>query len=207
MKMKGSTMYATIAILCFVVVVSLALPKTCNSDHASVLDLKAMHSRIIDSIQKVETAKLKKNSDSLISIHNKKDSIAGVKIAVMEKDYKRLRAIVRHLTSVRVDSISQIVIVPVEQYNAFVESGNKCDSMQVLQKFRIAEKDSVNMQLAIQVKAEQAQNITTSQALTDQTALTTEEKEKVAKGKKINKVLTKIIVVETAILIILAIVI
>lgn len=183
-------------------------PKSCQpSGKYEQLESKSELSKLRDSIKTSQFLIFKKHSDSLISLHQKKDSVASKKISTLEAGYKPLRDLIKHLTSVRVDSISQIVIVPVEQYNAFVESGNKCDSMQVLQKVLIAEKDSVNMQLASQVKAEQAQNVTTSQALADQTALTTEEKEKVAKGKKINKVLIKIIVVETAILAILAIVI
>lgn len=162
---------------------------------------------IIDSIKRIETAKLKKHSDSLIAIHNKKDSIAGVKLAVMEKDYNRLRAIVRHLTSIKVDSLTQVVIVPVSEYNAFVESGNKCDSMQALKDTRILEKDSVNAELVEQLKQQEGQNKTTTQALTTERELTAEEKQKVIKLKKANKVLIKIIVIESAILAILAIVI
>lgn len=201
-------MYTLIAIACFAVLAFFIVPKSCDNNHVSdYLQIKVDRSFIIDSLKRIETAKLKKHSDSLIFIHEKKDSIAKVKYSKLEKGYNAQRAIIKHLTSIRVDSFNQVVIVPVIEYNALIESGNKCDSMNVLNNERIAEKDSINNQLSGQVKNEQEQNLTTQQALTDSRALTAEEKRKGEQAKKLNKILIKIVVVETAILAIIAIII
>lgn len=180
--------------------------KGCEHEN-SAIENKATKAIIIDSLKRIETARLKKYSDSLISIHEKRDSITKIKVAKLTQEYNVLRGIIKHLTSVRVDSSNQVVIVPVIEYNALVESGNKCDSMSALNNERIALKDSVNSQLAGQVKIQEEQNAVTQQALRDQRALTAEEKKKGDKAKKLNKFLIKIVVIETAIMAIVAFVI
>jgi hypothetical protein len=204
--MSGQKMYTLLAVLCFAVLAFFIVPKCCTEDHESKVQTTSDKSFVIDSLKRIETAKLKKHSDSLISIHKKKDSVAAVMYAKLEKEYKAQRVTIKHLTSIRVDSFNQVVIVPVIEYNALIESGNRCDSMNVLNNERIAEKDSINNQLSGQVKNDQEQNVTTQQALTDSRALTAEEKRKGEKAKKLNKILIKIVVVETAILAIIAIV-
>ena len=205
LNIKGSTLYTSIAIICFALVLSFST-RSCENSQPTETKKKADHSFIIDSLKRIETARLKKQSDSLIYIHEKKDSIAEVKYTKLEKGYNAQRSIIKHLAAVKVDSFNQVVIVPVIEYNTLVESGNKCDSMNVINKERIIQKDSINSELKGQVRNEQEQNIATTQALSDQRALTAEEKQKGEKSKKLNKILFKIVVIETAIIAIVAIV-
>lgn len=178
---------ALMILIVIVIALILLLPRSCNTK-TSPLNIKSNHAFIIDSLQRVHAIKLKNHSDSLIFIHEKKDSIAQVKITSITKDYNRLRAIVKDLTSVKVDSSTQVVIITVEQYNAFVESGNKCDSIQDLKDVRLLEKDSINSELKGQVKIEQDLNTTTKQALADYIKLSKEEENKLEKSKKSGKI-------------------
>jgi len=182
------------------------IPKSCTTQ-PSELENKAIASRKADSLLTIVESKHQAIQDSIIRESNKKDSIAKVKIAVLQKGYNEQRAIIKHLTTIRIDSVGQVVNnVPIEEYNALIESGNKCDSMLTIERERIAEKDTVIK--ALENKFESERKLTESAQVKSDSfeQFGKSEQLKKEKLKKENKLLKKIIIIETGILIIIALI-
>ena len=136
--------YIAIAIIAFMIVY-LIIPKSCEPiGKYEQLEQKAIESKVIDSLLTIQETRHQAKQDSIIRSSEIKDSIAQLKISVLQKGYNAQRAIIKHLTTIRIDSVGQVVNnVPIAEYNALIESGNKCDSMLAIERERIAEKDTI----------------------------------------------------------------
>jgi hypothetical protein len=182
------------------------IPKSCTTQ-PSELENKAIASRKADSLLTIVESKHQAIQDSIIRESNKKDSIAKVKIAVLQKGYNEQRAIIKHLTTIRIDSVGQVVNnVPIEEYNALIEAGNKCDSMLTIERERIAEKDTTIKALNNKFESERKLTESAQNKANDFLLLAEDEKKQKDKAKKANNILKKVLIIETGILIIMALI-
>lgn len=172
--------------IAFMALMMFISPQSC-SDKIKPLQKKSDRSLIIDSLQKIETSKVKKESDSLISELKKQDSIQKVKIENLSTSYYALRAKLKHLKAVKVDSLGQTINVPVIEYNASINSSTMCDSLLMYLDSELMLKDSIISVQEIQVKTLDKKVVTSEQALTDLIALNNEERKQKEKAKKLNK--------------------
>ena len=178
--------YIAIAIITFMIV-WLVIPKSCQpSGKYEQLEQKAIESRKDDSLLTIVEAKHQAIQDSIIRESNKKDSIAKAKIAVLQKGYDEQKRIIKHLLKVRIDSVGQVVVLPAEQYNALIESGNKCDSMLTIERERIAEKDTIIKALENKFESERKLTESSQNKSNDFELLTEDLKKQLKKAKKEN---------------------
>jgi len=206
--MKNATVHVLHTIIT-ITIVSLLIPKDCmnRENLVSTIEKKSNHSLSIDSVQTIITKKLNARYDSLILATQKSDSITKAEKAAMQKKYNILRVFVKDLTIIKIDSIGQVVNnIPIEKFNALVEQGVVCDSLQEKSKKELANSDSIVTFKNEQYQAEKKSNEIAHIALNDQKELVAEEKKKSEKVRKINKILIKIIVIETAIIAAIAII-
>jgi len=191
--------YITFALIAIIAIMAFlfAFPQSCTTQ-PSELEHKAIASRKADSLLTIVEAKHQAIQDSIIHESNKKDSIAKVKIAVLQKGYNEQRAIIKHLTKIRIDSVGQVVNnVPIAEYNALIESGNKCDSMLTIERGRIAEKDTIIK--ALENKFESEKKLTESAQVksNDFELLTEDLKKQLKRSKGENKLLKFLLVIDT----------
>jgi len=185
------------------------IPRSCSSDvEYTDTEYRVMKANILDSILNVQELKYQAVQDSIIREFNKKDSVHRLEYAALKKGYDQQRSLIKHLKVIRVDSVSQVVdTLSVIDYNALVESGNKCDSMRIINEARIADKDTTIKALENKFESEKKLTDSAEAKAEKYLELTEDEKKKTEKVKKINKLLIKIIIVETAIIAIVAIII
>lgn len=184
--------YITLGII-FTMLFVLAF-KGCESepsrlDKPSKLEVKSNHSLKLDSIQKRITDSLVSASEIEIKKLQIRDSIHKKNIAKLTVKYNALQAIVKDLTTVKVDSVGQIVIVPVIQYNALIERGYACDSLVSESHAAGKVKDSTIFTRTIELEAVTNLNNAHEQALSDQIALNHQNKRKL---KRANGIIKKI---------------
>ena len=191
---------ATLLIWCLI-------PKSC-SKKLDNLERKSEKSLIIDSIISAQTEKHNAELDSIIHVKKKTDSIQKVEIQTLSKKYYALRAIVKTLDKVNIDSVNQVVnSIPIEAYNASINSGNMCDELLLDLNESSDRKDSIISMREIQNEGLKKVVDSKGQALIDQSNLNGELERQLKKSKFWNKVLVKIVVVETVILVAVALVI
>lgn len=157
---------------------------------------KAQESFRVDSLQQIKTDSLKAKYDSLITASVKSDSASAARIAALSKEYYRLRNIVKGMNIVLVDTSKTL---SADQYNAFVESGNLCDSLLSDKDKRIAGKDSIIHYQGEIIRAEEVQNQISEQAVSDYKQFAEEEKRAKEKAKKLNRAIPKIAAAFTAV--------
>jgi hypothetical protein len=159
-----------------------------NREGVSKSESDATESFRADSIQNIKTDSLISHKNSQIRRFEKQDSISRIKVLSLAKENSRLRTLVKHISVIRADSSGQVVNgVPVEEYNALIESGNLCDSIISEQNKRIAGKDSINESNENIIVALKASNATKELALQDIIALAAQEKQEKGKAKKLNR--------------------
>jgi len=184
--MKKYTPYLIVASL--IIVAYLIIPKSCDKK-TEQLGHKSDVSLIIDSLQRLETANIKKESDFLLKVY--KDSLATIK-ASREKlsvNYYALRAVVKKLQTVRIDSVGQVVNVPVIEYNASINSGTMCDSLLMYMDSELAIKDNIISIKDIEIDSLEKAVETSSQAKNDLVALVGKIEKQLKKAKKENGLL------------------
>jgi len=200
--------YSSIILLGIIAIllIWMVIPKSCTTQ-PSKLEQKALQSLREDSLLTIKEKAHQAIQDSIIRESNKKDSIAKVKIAVLQKGYNEQRAIIKHLTKIRIDSVGQVVNnVPIEEYNALIESGNKCDSMLTIERERISERDTIIKALENKFESERKLTESAQNKANDFLLLAEDEKKQKEKAKKANNILKKVLIIETGILIIMALI-
>lgn len=183
--MKKYITFALIALIAIMLIL-IAFPQSCT-DKSEPLQRKSERSLIIDSIQKIITnsliftnnAKIRRFEDSIKTLKSKNEKLSI--------SYYALRAKIKHLQTVKVESSGQTVNVPVIEYNASINSGTMCDSLLMYQDQELAIKDSIISVKDIQINALDKKAVTGEQALTDLIALNNEEKRQKEKAKRLNK--------------------
>lgn len=174
----------------------LCIPKSCEpSGKSEQFNRKSDVSLIIDSLQKIETANIRKESELLLKVY--KDSLATIKESreKLSVNYYALRAKIKHLQTVKVDSSGQTVNVPVIEYNASINSGTMCDSLLMYQDQELAIKDSIISVKDIVIITLEKNSATTDQALADLLLLNNEEKKQKEKAKRLNKNIPQIAII------------
>lgn len=187
-------------ILGYVVIAFCVFLYTCDSNvkKLSEIEQRVIQSRKSDSLLTIVEKKHQSIQDSIILESSKKDSIAQLKISALQKGYNAQRAIIKHLTTIRVDSVNQVVNnVPIVEYNALIEAGNKCDSTLTLERDRIAEKDTVINALNEKFESEKKLTESAQNKSNDFEALSLEYKKELNKVKKQNKVLKLALLIDT----------
>ncbi len=182
-----------------VIVVLLAflfMPKSCEpSGKFEQMEAKSNRSLIIDSLQTIETARIRTLNDSLISELKTRDSLHKEKIETLSGKYYALRSVVKKLQLVRVDSSGQTVNVPADQYNASINSGTMCDSLLMYLDSELAVKDSIISTREIQLTACGKESETKGKALSDLIELNAEEKKQGGKARDLNKKIPTIAII------------
>lgn len=195
--MKKYTTFALIAIIAIMLIL-IALPQSCEpSGKSEQFNHKSDVSLIIDSLQEIETAKIRKESDLLLKIY--KDSLATIKESRenLSINYYALRAKIKHLTTVRVDSSGQTVNVPVIEYNASINSGTMCDSLLMYMDSELAIKDSIISVKDIIIETLTKKVETGEIAQADLLALMEHLKKELKKCKDQNKALKIALLIDT----------
>lgn len=181
---------AVIAIIFFLI----AFPQSC-SDRLEPLEHKSERSLIIDSIQKSITdsliftsnAKIRRFEDSIKNLRDKNEKLSI--------NYYALRANIKHLKTVKVDSLGQTIKVPVIEYNASINSGTMCDSLLMYMDWELAIKDSLISVKDIVIITLEKRSATGDQALADLLLLNNEEKKQKEKAKRLNKKIPQIAII------------
>jgi len=176
----------------------LCIPKSCEpSGKSEQFNRKSDVSLIIDSLQKIETANIRKESELLLKVY--KDSLATIKESreKLSVNYYALRAKIKHLQTVKVDSSGQTVKVPVIEYNASINSGTMCDSLLMYMDSELAIKDSIISVKDIVIESLAKKVETGEVAQADLLALIEELKKELKKCKNQNKALKIAVVITT----------
>jgi len=176
----------------------LCIPKSCEpSGKSEQFNRKSDVSLIIDSLQKIETANIRKESELLLKVY--KDSLATIKESreKLSVNYYALRAKIKHLQTVKVDSSGQTVKVPVIEYNASINSGTMCDSLLMYMDSELAIKDSIISVKDIVIESLAKKVETGEIAKSDLLALIDELKKELKKCKNQNKALKIAVVITT----------
>ena len=170
------------------------IPQSC-SKKPSEIEKKAIESLKADSAIKIQTDLIVLKYDSLIRVKQIEDSTHKAKIEKLSNKYYALRAVVNKLQTIPIDSAGQKIDIPVDVYNASIDSGNMCDSLLMYMDSELAVKDSIIAFRTAQFTAVNTLNKTHEQALSDLLALTNEEKSKRSKAQKLNNKIPLISVV------------
>lgn len=176
----------------------LCIPKSCEpSGKSEQFNRKSDVSLIIDSLQKIETANIRKESELLLKVY--KDSLATIKESreKLSVNYYALRAKIKHLQTVKVDSSGQTVNVPVIEYNASINSGTMCDSLLMYMDSELAIKDSIVSVKDIIIETLVKKVETGEIAKSDLLALIDELKKELKKCKNQNKALKIAVLITT----------
>lgn len=176
----------------------LCIPKSCEpSGKSEQFNRKSDVSLIIDSLQKIETANIRKESELLLKVY--KDSLATIKESreKLSVNYYALRAKIKHLQTVKVDSSGQTVNVPVIEYNASINSGTMCDSLLMYMDSELAIKDSIVSVNDIIIETLVKKVETGEIAKSDLLALIDELKKELKKCKNQNKALKIAVLITT----------
>lgn len=178
---------------------SFFIPRSCSSNvEYTDTEYRVMKANILDSILNVQELKYQAVQDSIIKSGAERDSVARLKISILEKGYEAQKAIIRHLKTIRVDSAGQVINnVPVEEYNALVGGFNKCDSMLNLERGRIAQKDSAFTAMSNKFDSERRLTDSMRDRLEVTEELNDDYKKQIRKLKNENKVLKFVLGVVT----------
>jgi len=197
-KISFPSVYTIILALIAIYALWLLIPQSCEpSGKSEQFNHKSDVSLIVDSLQKIETDKIKKESDLLLKVY--KDSLATIK-ASREKlsvNYYALRAVVKKLQTVRIDSIGQVVNVPAIEYNASINSGTMCDSLLMYMDSELAIKDSIISVKDIEIDSLIKKVETGEIAQADLLALIEHLKKELKKCKDQNKALKIALLIDT----------
>ena len=197
-KISFPSVYTIILALIAIYALWLLIPQSCEpSGKSEQFNHKSDVSLIVDSLQKIETDKIKKESDLLLKVY--KDSLATIK-ASREKlsvNYYALRAVVKKLQTVRIDSIGQVVNVPAIEYNASINSGTMCDSLLMYMDSQLAIKDSIISVKDIEIDSLIKKVETGEIAQADLLALIEHLKKELKKCKDQNKALKIALLIDT----------
>ncbi len=176
----------------------LCIPKSCEpSGKLEHFGAKSAASLKIDSIQSVETLQIRIANDSLISELKTRDSIHKAKIETLSGKYYALRATIKGLKIIHVDSLNQVVEVSADQYNASINSGTMCDSLLMYLDQELAIKDSIISVRDIDVKTLESLTNTKQEANNDLVAFVAELKTELKRAKNQNKGLKIALVIDT----------
>ncbi len=171
--------------------------KGCDSKPTPI-EAKSIESLKQDSIQRVITDSIISSSESKIKVFQKQDSIHKASISKLTIKYNALRAIVKGLGTIKVDSFEQTTTLPTVEYNTLVEQGNTCDSLISEYESLCRGKDSIIHLRTLEYEAESNMNQANEQALKDIIPLVGELKTKLKKAQNTNKKLTVALIIDTA---------
>lgn len=182
-----------------IILAYLFAPRSCDNVYEYTdTEYRVMKSSMLDSILNVHELKYQEVQDSIILSGAKRDSITRLKINFLQKGYSEQRALIKHLKTIRVDSVGQVINnVPVEEYNALIVAGNKCDSMLNLERGRIAQKDSAFAAMSNKFESEGRLIDSMRDRLEVAEDLNDDYKKQLKKAKKENKLLKYILAAVT----------
>jgi len=165
----------------------LAFPQSC-SKKLDKLETRKDKSLVIDSIISEQTRKHNAVLDSIIYVKKKTDSIQKVNILVLQSKYNALRLIVRQLKPATIDSLTKVVNgVPVDAYNASINSGVMCDELLADKDESLNRKDSIISMREIQIGNDNKEIAAKEQAVQDLIALDEQKGKKLKHAKSLNK--------------------
>ena len=181
--------YFTFALLALIAImlILIAVPQTCHKK-LDDLERKSEKSLIIDSIVSAQTKKHNAELDSIIYVKKCADSIQKINIQILQSKYNALRAIVRGYKVTNVDTLGKTINnVPVEVYEASVNSGNMCDELITDLNESLNRKDSIISMREIQIENNNKEIAAKEQALFDLKNLEAVEQKKLKRAKYLNK--------------------
>ena len=186
--MKKYFTFALIALFAIMLFL-IAFPQSCHKKLDN-LERKSEKSLIIDSIVSAQTKKHNAELDSIIHVKKRTDSIQKINIQILQTKYNALRAIVRGYKVTNVDTLGKVINnVPIEVYEASVNSGNMCDELITDLNESLNRKDSIISMREIQIENNNKEIATKEQALTDLKNLEAVQHKKLKRARKANDVL------------------
>ena len=170
-----------------IMLIYLVIPQSCNKK-LDKAETKKSKSLVIDSIVSEQTRKHNAILDSIIKVHKKSDSILKANNNTLYIKYCALRALMKPLQLVYVNSANQVVNgVPAIAYNASIKEAMLCDSLLANKDSELSVKDSIILAQEIQ-KANDAKEITAKeQAKQDLISLDDQKTKKLKHAKSLNK--------------------
>lgn len=198
-----------IYVLLAVIVVMLflfAFPQSCSKklDKAETNKDKSL---VIDSIVSEQTRKHNAILDSIIKVHKKSDSILKANNNILYIKYCALRALMKPLQLVYVDSANQVVNgVPVIAYNASIKAAMLCDSLLANKDSELSIKDSIISAQEIQKENDAKEIAAKEQAKQDLISLDELKTKKLKHAKSLNKKIPLIAGIAAALGFVLAII-
>ena len=178
--------YVLLAIIA-VMLILLAFHQSC-SKKLDRLETKSSKSLVIDSIISDQTRKHNAVLDSIIYVKKKTDSIQKVNISVLQSKYNALRLIVKQLKPATIDSLTKVINgVPVEAYNASINSGVMCDQLLADKDESLNRKDSIISMREIQIGNDNKEITAKEQAKQDLISLDDQKTKKLKHAKSLNR--------------------
>lgn len=190
--------YALLAIIAIMLIL-LLFPRSCDKKIDN-LEHKKDKSLIIDSIITEQTRQSNIKQDLLVAKYE--DSITKIhaKTAVIAKNYNALRAIVKGMKLVKIDSVGQKVgNIPADQYNASIEQGNVCDEYLNQKNAELNVKDSIISSREIQIGNNNKEIEAKEQAIQDLIALDEQKGKKLKHAKSLNKKIPLLLAIDAVI--------
>ena len=176
--------YTLISIALLMFIGFLLIPK-CSDKVVDNLERKSEKSLIIDSIISAQTKKHNAELDSIIHVKKRTDSIQKINIQILQSKYNALRAIVRGYKVTNVDTLGKVINnVPIEVYEASVNSGNMCDELIIDLNESLNRKDSIISMREIQIENNNKEIATKEQVNQDQKVLISELKKQLKRAIK-----------------------
>jgi len=178
--------YALLTIIA-VLLILLSFPRSCDNKIDN-LEYRKDKSLVIDSIISEQTRKHNAVLDSIIYLKKKTDSIQKVNISVLQSKYNALRLIVKRFSPITIDSTTKYVNgIPIEAYNAAMNSGVMCDELLADKDESLNRKDSIISMREIQIGNNNKEIEAKEQAIQDLIALDEKKGKKLKHAKSLNK--------------------